>query len=253
VRLTAPGEEPRIPLRYRLDPGTTQAFRSRLRLGHQGEGQAALYTLVLDWERTLGAAQADRVPATLAIRRVVMVRPESIAEAVTRKLEDLTLTTTLDPRGRATSLTGGPSLPGGEALARLTAPLPEAAVGEGATWERYEPVDLPLPRLAGTLRLGLRATYTARFKRVKGKPSTVTVTGKLRLLTTQPEAEGMAPATRLSGDGNGTSSMRLHLGSGTVQESTAELTMTLTVESAGRQHGLTQTTSISTRPVKRTR
>ena len=91
LRLTSAGTKPRLRLRYRLEPGDHQAFRSRISVRHEAAGQTSNLVARLDWERLVESLEGNAAKVTVTVRRVRFVRPASIRDDVTRRLRSLTL------------------------------------------------------------------------------------------------------------------------------------------------------------------
>jgi hypothetical protein len=249
LRLVAAGEEPRVALRYRLVAGSRSAYRTRVTVKHVAEGQRAQLATLLEWERTIGEVKPDGAAVKLAVTHVLLARPESGKDAMAESLRQLVFELRMDARGRVIGQPVGPELPGQEALSRLTAPLPGPAVGEGATWERFEPLDLTLPHSRHPVQLGTRTTYHLAFVRRKGKSLRARITGKISL-TVRSNAQANHTGYTISGGGQGSSTMMLDLQRGEVTESESEVKLALELKGYGRDSTFEQTTTVSTRSVK---
>lgn len=265
LRLTSAGNEPRLRLRYRLEAGQYQGFRTRVEVKHRAAGQTSTLVALLDWERRLTAVTAGWARAEVAVRKVRLARPPSIREDVVRRLKGLTLRFDVDARGRARDSTADPKgarkgSPGGGApsglaaplkgalLKGLTAPLPADAVGDSATWERYEPVTLTLPKTNLKLRVGVRTRYTLRLIKRGGRERFAEITSQIQL--TAHSAAASSAGQRVTGGGRGTGTLRVDLKRGTVVSVRSELTLELSLADKGRTRTLKQTTTTSTRAIK---
>lgn len=251
LRLTSAGEKPRVRLRYRLEPGQFQGFRTRVNVKHQAAGQTSSLTTLLDWERRVTNVAAGWAQAEVTVRKVRLARPPSIREDVVRRLKNLKLRFSMTARGRVRSAEKGSGL--GDPLTKglvknLTAPLPDDAVGDGATWERYEPVDLTLPKTNHPLRLGVRTRYTLALVKRGGRERFAVITSRIQLTarstTTSPSGQ------RITGGGKGTGELKLDLKHATVILAKSEITVELSLKEKGRNRTLKQTTTSSTRAIK---
>lgn len=249
LRLTSSGREPRLLLRYRLLAGDRQAYRTAVHLHHRSGDREAKLSAILVWERKVIATRDDRAEVKIQVRRVQQTRPVALRDGLKQRLERLDLALTLDRRGRVHLDPGRP--PPAQwltrSLGRLTAPLPRDAVGEGATWERYEPVDLTLPRTRTPVRLGVRATYRLTFKKKRGEERVAVITARLKLTA---RGAGKEPGPRLTGGGHGKAELRLDLRSGLVTHCTSEVTLELELTQHLRRRRLKQTLRAQTSAVK---
>lgn len=251
LRLTSAGTKPRLRLRYRLEAGDRQAFRTRIDIRHEAAGQTSNLVARLDWERQVESLKGSAAQVRVTVQRVRFVRPASIRDDVTRRLGSLTLRHTLDTRGRVLAVQPGASLPAGlseSTLRNVTAPLPEDPVGDGATWERFEPVDVVLPKTGYRLRLGVRTRYTLTILSHRGRERFALIRAKLRL-TAQSLGQELT-GLRVTGGGRGTSELKLDLKRLALASSSSEATLELSLERGGTKRQLKQATRISTQPLK---
>ncbi len=101
LRITSAGAKPRVKLRYRLEPGQFQGFRTRVNVRHQAAGQTSNLTALLDWGRRITSVTGGWAQAEVTVRKVRLARPPSIREDVVRRLKTLKLHVAIDARGRA--------------------------------------------------------------------------------------------------------------------------------------------------------
>jgi hypothetical protein len=240
-----------VKLRYTLEPGQFQGFRTRVNVRHQAAGQTSNLTALLDWERRVTSVTAGWAQAEVTVRKVRLARPPSIREDVVRRLKTLKLHLALDTRGRARGADKGSGLARpltNGLLKHLTAPLPADAVGHGATWERFEPVRLTLPKTNHPLSLGVRTRYTLALIKRGGRERFAVITS--RILLTARSAASTRPGQHITGGGRGTGELKLDLKHGTVVSAKSELTMELSLKEKGRNRTLKQSTTSSTRAIK---
>lgn len=253
LRLTSAGAKPRLRLRYRQEPGQYQGFRTRVNVKHQAAGQTSSLTALMDWERRVTSVSAGWAQSEVTVRKVRLARPPSIREDVVRRLRGLTLRFAVDARGRARGAAqkSGLAAPLTNGLLKnLTAPLPADAVGHGATWERYEPVSLTLPKTNLGLRLGVRTRYTLALVKRSGRERFAKITSQIQLTARSATSKSSLQGQRVTGSGRGTGELKLDLRLATVVSAKSELTLELSVEDKGRTRTLKQTTTSSTRVIK---
>ncbi len=251
LRLTSAGNEPRLRLRYRMEPGQYQGYRTKVNVKHRAAGQTSSLTALLDWERRITGVKDGWGDAVLAVRKVRLARPPSIREDVVKRLKSLRLHARVDARGRArkSGEKSGLAAPlSGKLLENLTAPLPADAVGDGATWERYEPVRLTLPKTNLGLHLGVRTRYTLKLVKRGRRVRYAQITSVVRLTARSTAAP--TAGQHVTGGGQGTGALKIDLKHGTVVSTRSELTLALTLEDKGRTRTLKQTTTSSTRAIK---
>ena len=244
LRLTSAGREPRLRLRYDLTVGHRQGYRTTVSVHHQAAGQTASLSAVLDWERTLLDRQGDRAGASITVRRVRQIRPAGLRENVLSRLKSLSLRYTVDARGQIRIARQGSGLPASlpqGALQDLSAPLPSDPVGNGATWERYEPIRLVLPKLHHPLSLGVRTRYTLKIVLHKQRERFAVISAKMNLTPR---------SARVEGAGHGTATLKIDLRSSRVVSGQAEMQLNLKLVTAGRRQTVQQTIKTSTRAVK---
>jgi hypothetical protein len=252
LRLTSAGTPPRIRLRYRLEPGQRQGYRTRLEASHEAAGQTSRLVARFDWERAVEQVQGEQARVTVRVRRVRRVRPTSIRDRVTAGLRALTLRHRLDARGRVTALEPPRALGalgGAGALARLSAPLPEDAVGQGARWERSESWPVRLPKSQQQVRVGVRTGYELSLDGARGgAPRTATVKVSVRLTASPVDPEALT-GQQVRGGGQGRGTLKLDLQKGRVKRSRSELKLSLTVIGYGRRQSLAQVLKTRTRAI----
>jgi hypothetical protein len=120
-------------------------------------------------------------------------------------------------------------------------------VGPGATWERYEPLTVTLPKTSLRLRLGVRTRYTLALQLRQGHERFAEITSTTRLTALSADA---ATGPRITGGGTGTGSLKLDLKHGTAVSARSELTFSLGLTEQGRTRSLKQTTTTTTRAIK---
>jgi len=254
LRLTSAGAEPRVRLRYRSTPGQFQGFRTRVTVKHVAAGQTSSLTALMDWERRVTGVSEGWAQCEVAVRKVRLARPPSIREDVLRRLRNLTLHFSVDDRGRARGAPKGSGLAApltDGLLKNLTAPLPADAVGDGATWERYEPVNLSLPKTNLRLRLGVRTRYTLALVKHAGRERYALITSGVQLTARSSTPKtGSSASPRVTGGGRGTGALKLDLRHGTVVSAKSELTLELSLQDKGHTRTLRQTTTSSTQTIK---
>jgi hypothetical protein len=251
LRLTSAGVKPRVRLRYRLEPGQFQGFRTRVNIKHQAAGQTSSLTALLDWERQVTNVAAGWAQAEVSVRKVRLARPPSIREDVVRRLKALKLHISIDARGRARGADKGSGL--GTPLTKgllknLTAPLPADAVGDGATWERYEPVNLTLPKTNHPVRVGVRTLYTLTLVKRGGRERFALITSRIQL--TARSTASRTSGQRITGGGQGSGELKLDLKNASVVSAKSKITVELNLLEKGRLRTLKQTTTSSTRAIK---
>lgn len=274
VRLTSAGAEPRVRLRYRLEPGQYQGFRTSVSVKHRAAGQTSSLTAVLDWERRVTGVSAGWAQAEVSVRKVRLARPASIREDVVRRLMAMSLRFAIDARGRARATARGAATARTRATARgaargtglaapmtngileiLTAPLPADAVGHGATWERYEPVTLTLPKTNLKVRLGVRTRYTLALIKRGGRERYAQITSRIQLTAHSPgptpgaSRAAWAAGPRVTGGGQGTGEIKIDLNHATVVSAKSDITLDLSLIEKSRTRTLKQTTTTSTRAI----
>jgi hypothetical protein len=253
LRLTSAGTEPRVRLRYRLVPGSRQGFRTWLKATHHAQGQSSRLTVRFDWERSVDQVRAQQARVTLRVRRVRRVRPASLRDSVAPRLGGVELRHLLDTRGRVSDLEPARSLGGlggAGALTRFSAPLPEDAVGQGATWERSERWPLSLPQSHQRVRVGVRTRYQLTLDPGKGgalRRATIRATVRL---TASPVEPGALTGQQVRGGGKGTAELRLDLKKGRITRGRSDQKISLTVVGYGRSQSLKQRLQTRTRAVR---
>ncbi len=253
LRLTSAGTPPRIRLRYRLEAGQRQGYRTWLKASHEAAGQTSRLVARFDWERAVEQVQGEQAQVKVRVRRVRRVRPTSIRDRVKPWLQGLSLRHRLDSRGRVAALepprTLG-ALGGAGALARFSAPLPEDAVGQGARWERSESWPVHLPKSQQQVRIGVRTGYRLSLESARGKaPRTATLEMSVRLTASPMDPEALT-GQQVRGGGQGRGTLKLDLQKGRVERSRSTLKLSLTVIGYGRRQSLTQRLETRTRAIR---
>ncbi len=256
LRLTSAGREPRVRLRYRLTPGQRSGFRTRVSVQHVAAGRTLSLTALLDWERMVKRVLSGWADVEVLVRRVRLVRPSSIREDVVRRLMAMRLDVWVDALGRARekappAASGLAASLSGQLLPTLTAPLPRDALGEGATWERYEPLRLVLPKIRIPVHLGARTRYSLHLIRKGRSRRYALISSTISLTLGAASPQGSSSATsRVTGAGRGTGELKLDLEHGKVTSARGEVSLELSLRERHRTHTLKQVTRTSTRAIK---